>query len=297
MLILGTLAIFGVLMYEAIGNPALLEESAAFKAAMFTPENNMPILPMLFVTIACGILSGFHATQSPIIARTMKHEKQARSSFYGMMVVEGVIGMIWAAAGLAIYNLFPQMMAENPTNVLTEITTHFLGRGVGAITVISVIILAITSGDTAMRSMRLSLAEIVGVDQKSIRNRIMLCLPLIAIVSGLLWWSNQSAKTFNQLWNYFAWGNQVLAAATLSASAVWLYKQGKNGGVALVPAMFMTFIVISYILWISPEHGGPVGFGLDLNVSYAIAAILTLILASLVRRRGTTNRIKLDREK
>lgn len=287
MLILGTLAIFGVLMYEAIDDPSLLEESPAFQSMMFTPENNMPILPMLFVTIACGILSGFHATQSPIIARTMKHEKQARSSFYGMMVVEGVIGMIWAAAGLAIYNLFPQMMAENPTNVLTEITTHFLGRGVGAITVISVIILAITSGDTAMRSMRLSLAEIVGVDQKSIRNRIMLCLPLIAIVSGLLWWSNQSAKTFNQLWNYFAWGNQVLASCTLTAVTVWLVSRRKPGWVTAVPGAFMTFIVATYILWISPAHGGPVGFGLNLDCAYLVGGFIALMSVIWAYRHGT----------
>ena len=125
LLILGTFAIFAVLMFHAAGNPALLSESEAFRANMLTPANNSPILPMLFVTIACGILSGFHATQSPIIARTMEHEKQAKSSYYGMMVLEGVIGMIWAAAGLAIYNLFPELMQENPTNVLSKITTHF----------------------------------------------------------------------------------------------------------------------------------------------------------------------------
>lgn len=147
LLILGTFAIFAVLMFHAAGNPALLSESEAFRANMLTPANNSPILPMLFVTIACGILSGFHATQSPIIARTMEHEKQAKSSYYGMMVLEGVIGMIWAAAGLAIYNLFPELMQENPTNVLSKITTHFLGSWVGAVTVISVIILAVTSGD------------------------------------------------------------------------------------------------------------------------------------------------------
>ena len=181
--------------------------------------------------------------------------------------------------------------------MLSDIAKYFLGEWVGSITLLGVIILAVSSGDTAMRSLRMSLAEMLDFPQKKLSKRIVLCAPLIVMVSLLLAWSNVSASTFAQLWNYFAWGNQVLAAATLSASAVWLYKQGKNGGVALVPAMFMTFIVISYILWISPEHGGPVGFGLDLNVSYAIAAILTLILASLVRRRRTTNRIKLDREK
>ena len=182
LLILGTFAIFAVLMFHAAGNPALLSESEAFRANMLTPANNSPILPMLFVTIACGILSGFHATQSPIIARTMEHEKQAKSSYYGMMVLEGVIGMIWAAAGLAIYNLFPELMQENPTNVLSKITTHFLGSWVGAVTVISVIILAVTSGDTAMRSLRLSLAEMFRIQQKPIRNRFLLCLPLIAVV-------------------------------------------------------------------------------------------------------------------
>ncbi|MEI3005908.1 MAG: carbon starvation CstA family protein [Victivallales bacterium] len=147
---------------------------------------------MLFVTIACGILSGFHATQSPIIARTMEHGTQRASNYYGMMVLEGVIGMIWAAAGLAIYNLFPELMQENPTNVLSKITTHFLGSW-EAVTVISVIILAVTSGDTAMRSLRLSLAEMFRIQQKPIRNRFLLCLPLIAVVSLLLWWSNSRA--------------------------------------------------------------------------------------------------------
>ena len=282
LLILGTFAIFAVLMFHAAGNPALLSESEAFRANMLTPANNSPILPMLFVTIACGILSGFHATQSPIIARTMEHEKQAKSSYYGMMVLEGVIGMIWAAAGLAIYNLFPELMQENPTNVLSKITTHFLGSWVGAVTVISVIILAVTSGDTAMRSLRLSLAEMFRIQQKPIRNRFLLCLPLIAVVSLLLWWSNQSAQTFNQLWVYFAWGNQVLASCTLTAGTVWLLRNRKPGWITAVPGAFMTFIVATYILWISPAHGGPLGkpllgFGLELQTAYIIAILFACI--------------------
>ena len=257
---------------------------------MCTAENGHPVVPLLFVTIACGIISGFHATQSPIIARTMKSERQGKSAFYGMMIVEGVIAMIWAAAGLAIYNLFPEKMAENATWVLSDIAKYFLGDWVGSVTLIGVIILAVSSGDTAMRSLRMSLAEMIGVPQRRLSRRIILCVPLILSVSLLLAWSNVSASSFAQLWNYFAWGNQVLAAATLSASAVWLYRQGKSGYVALIPAMFMTFIVISYILWISPAHGGPVGFGLDLNVSYAIAAILTIALASVVRKLGASGK-------
>lgn len=286
LLIVGTFIIFVALMFEAFFNPQLLEESDAFKAYMWTASNNHPIIPLLFVTIACGIISGFHATQSPIIARTMSSERQAKSSFYGMMVLEGLIAMIWAAAGLAIYNLFPEYMSENPNKVLGNITTHFLGSGIGSITVIAIVILAITSGDTAMRSLRLSIAEMFNINQKSIFNRIVLCLPIIICVAGLLWWSNIGKETFAQLWNYFAWGNQILAASTLMAGTVWLFKSGKNGFIAMIPAMFMLFIVLTYILWISPEHGGPVGFGLKLETSYVISAILTLILCVWVYRRG-----------
>ena len=212
----------------------------------------------------------------------MAHENQAKSSYYGMMVLEGVIGMIWAAAGLAIYNLFPELMKIDATTVLSKITTHFLGSWVGAITVISVVILAITSGDTAMRSLRLSLAEMFNIPQKPILNRFLLCVPLIVIVTLLLWWSNQSVETFNQLWVYFAWGNQVLASCTLTAGTVWLFRHGKPGWITAVPGAFMTFIVTTYILWISPAHGGPlgkppVGCGLELRTAYILAILFCLV--------------------
>lgn len=271
-LIVGTLAVFVSIVWSLFSDPNLLSEGEAFRERMWTSENGHPIVPLLFVTIACGIISGFHATQSPIIARTMRTERQARSSFYGMMVVEGVIAMIWAAGGLAIYNLLPEMMSAKATDALIAITSHFLGSWMGTVTVAGVVILAVTSGDTAMRSLRLSLAEIFGIGQTRMSMRVLTCIPLMAAVAGLLAWSNASARSFGQLWNYFAWGNQVLAASTLSAAAVWLFRSGKNGFVALVPGVFMTFIVASYILWISPAHGGPVGFGLGLEVSYAIAA-------------------------
>ncbi len=288
LLLIGTLMIFAVLLGEGFQRPELLTESASFKAGMIKE----PIIPVLFVTIACGIISGFHATQSPIIARTMESEYQGRSSFYGMMIVEGVIAMIWAAAGMAIYNLFPSMMQNNPTSVLLKITDYFLGSQMGTVTVIGVIVLAITSGDTAMRSMRLSLAEMCGISQKSFSKRLMICLPLIAIVCGLLAWSNISAKTFGQLWNYFAWGNQVLAASTLMAATVWLVMQRKAGWVAVIPGMFMTFIVVSYILWVSPKHGGPVGVGLPLQIAYAIAGVVSLAFAVWAYRRGRGKRLQ-----
>ncbi len=286
MLLVGTAAIFISIIAMLFDKPNLLEETEAFKAVKWTASNGHPIIPLLFVTIACGIISGFHATQSPIIARTMKTERQAKSSFYGMMVLEGVIAMVWAAAGMAIYNLFPEAFNKNPNDVLLDITRFFLGEYVGVLTVLAVIVLAVTSGDTAMRSVRLSFSEMFSISQKKFVNRLGVCIPFIVIIALLLAWSQTDAKSFNNLWNYFAWGNQVLATSTLFAGAVWLFRQSKNGFVAMMPAMFMCFIVLSYIIWISPEHGGPIGFGASLETSYWLAAAFTILIAVVVIARG-----------
>ncbi len=290
-LLLGTLAIFIKLMIDAGQDHSLLLESAEFKANMFTAPKQ-PILPMLFVTIACGILSGFHATQSPIITRTLKSERDARRCFYGMMVLEGVIAMVWAGAALAIYNHSPALMKQNPNYVLTQITDHFLGSWVGGVTIISVVILAVTSGDTAMRSLRLSLAEMFHVPQQKLVNRVLLCLPLILLTIVLLYWSNRNAQSFNILWNYFAWGNQVLAAATLMGASIWLVSLKKAAIITLAPGMFMTFIVSTYILWIAPERGnGAYGCGIALQYAYccgiviAVAAAIASICIGLQKRK------------
>ena len=286
LLIASTAAIFGALLVAGIKDPAIMQEGFAFKLAKFTAEKNQPVIPMLFVTIACGIISGFHATQSPIVARTMRTERQARSTFYGMMVAEGIIGMIWAGAGMAIYNLFPHYMAMVPAKVLGLITEHFLGSVAGKITVIGVIVLAITSGDTALRSTRMALSEMLHINQKPIFNRLSICFVLLIVVAALLWWSNQSAKTFNLLWNYFSWGNQVLAVTTLLAGSVYLAKKGLWRLIALVPGIFMLFIVACYILWISPDHGGPAGFGLELNIAYIIAAVIAAVVSVVIWIHG-----------
>ena len=276
LLLIGTAALFVKLMLEADANPALLKESAAFKKGMFTAAKHQPIIPMLFVTIACGILSGFHATQSPIIARTMRSEREAKADFYGMMVVEGFIAMVWAAAALAIYNLVPAQMNAKAPAVLQYLCNYFLGSKAGALVVISVIILSITSGDTAMRSLRLSLAEIFHIPQKKLATRVLLCLPVIAIVAVLIWWSVISAKTFNQLWNYFAWGNQVLAACTLTAATEWLIARKRFALITIIPGVFMTFIVLCFILWTSTKHGGPAGFGMELRTAQIVAGVLAV---------------------
>jgi len=285
-LLIGSAALLVSLLWRGLHDPSILLESNTFTELKGAYLANQPIIPCLFVTIACGILSGFHATQSPIIARTMKSERQARSAFYGMMVLEGVIAMIWAGAALAIYNQNPDLWKVAAVKVLPEITTEFLGKGLGTITVIAVVVLAITSGDTAMRSIRLSLAEILHIDQKPLRNRALICVPLILAVGALLWWSNLNAASFGKLWNYFAWGNQTLAAGTLGACCVWLYATKRKGWVAAIPGAFMTFIVLSFILWTSEAHKGPMGLGLDLRLSYAIAAVVAVLYVAWCVSRG-----------
>lgn len=265
LLLIGTVCLMVMLVIEGVTHPEILKESVAFTAKKFCNlPNPQPVIPCLFVTIACGILSGAHATQSPIVARTMKSEREARATFYGMMIGEGFIAMIWAVAALAVYNHYPQLMDKSPAFVLNEIAKYFLGNGFGSIAVLSVIILSITSGDTALRSMRLILAEIFNYDQTSIRHRLQLTLPLVAAVSGLLWWAGSSSKTFGHCWNYFAWGNQTLAAVTLTICTVWLFRERKCALITLIPAVFMTFIVVTYICWTSPAHGGPYGLGMEL---------------------------------
>ncbi len=286
MLLIGSGAVFVALLIAGFKEPGLMVAGEGFKQHMFKVPD-APVIPLLFVTIACGIISGFHATQSPIVARTMKHEREARGTFYGMMILEGIIAMIWAGAAMLMFNKNPDWMLKSGPDALSSITTDMLGGYMGTITIVAVVILAITSGDTALRSTRLSLSEMLNIPQGSFLNRILVCLPLIVIVSGLLWWSNKSAATFNQLWNYFAWGNQVLAASTLMASAVWLYRNGKQGLIALLPGMFMTFIVVTFILWTTTAHKGqPYGFGLPLEIACGCGAAAALAAAFFVFRLG-----------
>ena len=287
LLIVGSVLISVSLVAAALKTPALLDDCAGF--ADFKAAN--PIFPCLFVTIACGIISGFHATQSPIVARTIRSERQARATFYGMMIAEGVIAMIWAAAALAIYNAEPENLKLAGPVVLGNIAVHFLGKGLGGVTVAAIIVLAITSGDTALRSSRLSFGELLGIDQVKLSTRVLTCLPLIAVIAGLLWWSNQSPRTFNNLWNYFAWGNQVISATVLMCGAVWLMREGKRVAsyFALLPGMFMTTVVGTFISWTPGTGGQPWGIvpgGLPLEVSLAIGGALALVFAAWARHRG-----------
>jgi len=246
-----------------------------------------PIIPMLFVTIACGIISGFHSTQAPIVARTATSERQGRLLFYGMMITEGVIGMIWAAGGMALYAHTPELLKSGAgASLLRTLVTWLLGPIGGWVALSGVIVLAITSGDTALRSLRLAVAEYAGVDQKPVGKRLATTVPIFLAVAGLLAWSSADPGGFKTLWNYFAWSNQVLAVFALMIAAAWLSAAGKPPWIALIPGAFMLFVVATYILWVSPENlaGAPVGLGLPYGVALAIAAALTCVISAWVWR-------------
>lgn len=303
LLLIGTLAIFGVMVWNGFADPTILEESAAFvryKNEVFAANGRSPVFPVLFVTIACGIISGFHATQSPIVARTIRSEREGRVTFYGMMILEGVIAMIWAAASLVQYNFAPEDLAKNPAVVLSNVAVHLLGPWVGGVAVGAVVVLAITSGDTALRSARLALAEAIGVSQRPLTRRFLVCLPLIVVVLAFVWWSCQSPKSFGHVWNYFAWGNQFVAVTTLLAATVWLLRTGKGvrALVTILPGLFMATVVVSFILWTSPDKGQPWGLvwkwsegrlvncGLSLGLSIGIGLVVAIGLFVFAIRRG-----------
>ena len=251
-----------------------------------------PIIPMLFVTIACGIISGFHSTQSPLVARTEVTEKTGRQTFYGMMIIEGLIGMIWAAGGMFIYHQMPELLTgASGVKVLSVlVSTVIPWAPISILVVVGVIILAITSGDTSLRSLRLTIAELTGLEQTSVRNRLILTVPMFALCAALIFWSNLNPEGFNILWNYFSWSNQLMAVCSLCVATVYLRSKKKNFWIALIPCMFMTFITADYILWVSPENlkGAPLGFGLDYKTALVIALHDAAILGFFLCVRGKT---------
>ena len=223
----------------------------------------LPVFPIMFVSIACGAISGFHATQSPMMARCMKNEKYGRPVFYGAMITEGIVALIWAAAATYFYH--ENGMGESNASVIVDaITRDWLGTVGGVLAILGVIAAPITSGDTAFRSARLIVADFMGMEQKSIRRRLYICVPMFLAAIALLFYSLRDAAGFDMIWRYFAWSNQTLSVFTLWAITVYLVTAGKNYWITLVPAFFMTGVCSTY-LCIAPE-----GFGWSHIVSYTV---------------------------
>lgn len=288
LLILASIAIFIGIAPNlfVLDNVSLSNIASNFSAH---PEGQ-PVIPMLFVTIACGIISGFHSTQSPIVARTERSERYGRQTFYGMMILEGLIGMIWAAGGMFIYHQNPELLSGfSGVQVLNELVTTVLPfKAVSLLVIIGVVVLAITSGDTSLRSLRLTISELFHLDQSKAKNRLVLTIPIFILCLALIFWSNLNPNGFNILWNYFSWSNQVMAVCSLCVTTVYLVCKKKNFWIALLPTLFMAFIVLAYILWVSPENlkGAPLGFGLPYSVALGLAFVLALSLVLALVLRG-----------
>lgn len=239
-----------------------------------------PIFPCLFITIACGAISGFHATQSPLMARCIRSERQGRPLFYGAMITEGVVALIWATVSMYFFyggaaeELGVPATLQAP-EVVTTVSQGWLGLFGGALAILGVVAAPITSGDTALRSARLIIAEFLHLEQHTVRKRIYICVPVFAVTLAMLWYNIADADGFNVVWSYFGWANQTLAVFTLWAVTVYLTRKGKPFVITLLPAMFMTSVCTSFLL-ISDN-----AFGLPAAVGYVVAAVVFVLSAAL----------------
>ena len=238
----------------------------------------LPIFPMMFISIACGAISGFHATQSPLMARCVKNEKTGRRVFYGAMIAEGIIALIWAAAGSSFYGSIQGIQeyvatlpptANKAAIVVKAISDNWLGVFGGFVAMLGVVAAPLTSGDTALRSARLTIADFLKFDQKPIKNRLMISIPIFIATFILL------QINFDILWRYFAWGNQTLSVFTLWACTVYLRKENKNYFITLIPALFMTLVCTTYIFY------APEGLRLPYWISVVVGIATTIILLSV----------------
>lgn len=265
--------IFGaslLIMAAGIGTKLVID---GYQLPAFTLSNlhpaGLPIWAILFTTIACGAISGFHATQSPMMARCMTKESYGRRVFYGSMIAEGVIAMIWAAAGMAFFNGvggLSEVLATGggPAGVVYTISTSLLGPVGGVLAMLGVIACPITSGDTAFRSARLTIADAMNFDQAPIKKRLLLSLPLFVVGFAL------TRIDFNIIWRYFAWSNQTLAMIVLWAASAYLVKMAKSHWMTSLPATFMTAVSITYILQ------APEGFSLPTTIAYPAGAFAAI---------------------
>ena len=218
-----------------------------------------PVWSFMFITVACGAISGFHSTQSPLMARCMKSEKQGHFVFYGAMVCEGVIALIWAAAGCALYTItdgkmagLAEALAAGQSAAIYDVCAKTMG-GVGiALAMIGVVICPITSGDTAFRSARLTLADWFKIDQDSYANRLKLCVPVLGVGAFLGIGNALGFINYTVIWRYFSWTNQTLAMIVLWAASMYLFKEKKNYWITAVPATFMSAVSCTYFV-LAPE--------------------------------------------
>ena len=286
-LIFMAVAVGGYLLYGGFTGKLYLEELTfdTMKNMHADPANNI-LFPMLFIVISCGAISGFHATQSPMMARCMTDEKYGRPIFYGAMISEGIVAMIWATAAMAYFGGAEGLNAaaeagKTPAIIVDVICNSWLGRFGAIIAIIGVVVCPITSGDTAFRSMRLIIADALKFNQKPIKNRLIVSIPIF-IIAYLL-----CNVDFSTIWKYVGIGNQVLATITLWTAATYLAKKGKAHWMMSIPATFLSIVCTTYFL-IAPYKVG--GLYLSPSISYPLGAIVGIALFVLFITKITRNK-------
>ncbi len=269
----------GILVMLFVSFPTLPEITDGLENKIANPENN-PIFPMLFISIACGAISGFHATQSPLMARCMTNERQGRKIFYGSMITEGVVALIWAAAatyffspeGQEFFGVTDAAKTNGNASIIVDIISNkWLGVVGGALAILGVVAAPITSGDTAFRSARLIIADFLHIGQRTIKNRLLICVPMFVVAIFILVYNLSDPAGFEKIWRYFAWSNQTLSVFTLWAITIYLAQRKKLYWTTLIPALFMTCVSISYILF--DRSGIALPYSISVITAIAISAM------------------------
>ena len=274
----------GIMGYILIAQPEIKEwwDEGSFINKAWMEEGKLAhVFPMMFISIACGAISGFHATQSPLMARCMKNEKLGRPCFYGAMVTEGIVALVWAAA--ATYFFGENGLINEATGkgydggtVATMISKNWLGVFGGILALIGVAVAPISTGDTALRSARLIISDFLKYEQKTMKSRLMISIPIFIVTALILIWSMSDANGFGKLWRYFGWSNQALSVFTLWAITVYLKRNKRNYWITLIPALFMTIVTTSFIMMLKPG-----GLGLSYITSISIGCCIALFLCIL----------------
>lgn len=276
-LIIMALSLAGVILFGGYEVPEL----TSITNAQSNPAA-MPIMPMLFITIACGAISGFHATQSPLMARCAGNERECRSIFYGAMISESIIALIWAAVAMAFFHGADGLgasLAEHGNDAgwaVMTITRTTLGVAGGILAVLGVVAAPITSGDTAFRSARLIVADMLHIEQHSISRRMAVCVPLFAVGIGITF------VDFDVIWRYFAWSNQTLAVIVLWTIVAWLRAEGRSVWIALLPALFMTYVCSSFV-FVSSQFIGMGAQPMAYLCGGAATAVITAVMIRISR--------------
>ena len=290
-LVLSAVGVFFGIFAQGYELTALTRETFS----LFSLTDHSPVIPIFFVTVACGITSGFHASQATLIARSVSHEREGRMTFYNMMIVEGFIAMIWAAASMGIYakiqeGLIPgvDMSVAGTASIITLVAKDLLGPIGGVIAIVGVIVLPITSGDTALRSIRLMLAEYFNYDQSKKQNRLTLSAGIFICCAAILIFAKVSASGFNILWRYFSWANQTIAIFAFAMVTVYLYARGKNFIFTLIPGMFYSFIISSFII------NAKIGLNIPMNIAYVLGGIFTVLWVLFTLHCGKKIKAKME---